>query len=396
MTPARDPARRNLVLVCVAMGVSFVAQTLLMLAVPLHAVRLGASPAVVGLLVSAAFAAPTVFAIPMGRLVARLGVRRMMAFGALGMAVGPLAVWVLPGLGGLAFMQFVVGTSQLAMGLAAQATIAASGRGPALERAFGWYTTIAALGQMLGPLLGGALLEASGPSAAYGAAAALPLASLASALALFVPRGTRSPTGRGRLGYAAQVALLRANVAVQASLLLTIAVLGAFVLHAAFFAVYLEGMAIGAAAIGLLVSLRSLAAMLVRPFTAWAIARLGGRPRAMLVLVAAMAAALTATGVVSGLVALGVAAVVLGVATGLGQPLTLVILSEHVEPGERPSALGLRLTVNQGTQLLAPMALGVVAQAIGYGAAFVVAGLAMAALAAGMVRVAAAMARAGS
>lgn len=371
------------------MGVSFVAQTLLMLAVPLHAVRLGASPAVVGLLVSAAFALPTVFAIPMGQLVARLGVRRMMALGALGMAVGPLAAWVVPGLGGLALMQLVVGTSQLAMGLAAQATIAASARGAALERAFGAYTTIAALGQMLGPLLAGVLLEASGPSSAYAVAAALPLASLASALALDVPRGTRSPPGRGRLGYAAQIALLRSNLAVRASLLLTVAVLGSFVVHAAFFAVYLEGMAVGAAAIGLLVSLRSFAAMLVRPFTAWAIARLGGRSRAMLALVAAMAAALAATGVAPGLVALGVAAIVLGAATGLGQPLTLVILSEHVEAAERPSALGLRLTVNQGTQLLAPLVLGVVAQAAGYAAAFVVAGLALAALAAVMVRVAA-------
>ena len=42
---------------------------------------------------------------------------------------------------------------------------------------------------------------------------------------------------------------------------------------------------------------------------------------------------------------------------------------------ERPSALGLRLTFNQGTQFVAPIVLGAVAQLAGYGAMFVVGGL---------------------
>jgi MFS family permease len=365
---------RNLALVYAAMGISFVAQSITLLVVPLYASTLGAPPAAIGLLVSAAFLMPTVFAIPMGRLVTRFGVRRMMTAGAAGMALAPVAALAAPGFAGLLAMQLLIGTTQLAMGIAAQATVAEAARGPALERAFGWYTTAASVGQMAGPLVGGVLLDVATPSAAFATAAALPLASLACALSLRVPPGRRLAAG-SPFGYRAQAELLRGNPAVQVALVLTVAVLLAFGTHAAFFPVYLEGLAVPASVIGALLSLRALASTLVRPLMAWAIVIAGGRARAMVACVAALALGVGATGLAGGVLPLGLLAVLIGIAAGLGQPLSLVVLSEHVPTEERPSALGLRLTFNQGTQLAGPIALGAVAQAAGYAAMFVVGGL---------------------
>ena len=56
----------NLVLVCLGLTSVFIAQTMLMLAVPLRALELGASPIGVGLLLSAPYLLPLVFAIPLG------------------------------------------------------------------------------------------------------------------------------------------------------------------------------------------------------------------------------------------------------------------------------------------------------------------------------------------
>ena len=365
---------RNLALVIAAMALSFVAQSVTMLAVPLYASALGAPPAAIGLLVATACALPTVFAIPMGRLVTRLGVRRMMTLGAAGMALAPIAVLVAPGFVGLLVLQLLIGTTQLAMGISAQATVAASARGPALERAFGWYTTAASIGQMIGPLVGGLLLDVAGPAAAFAMAAAVPLLALACARFLRVPPGERLAAGDSPFGYRAQARLLRGNPAVQAALVLTVAVLLAIGSHAAFFPVYLEGLAVPATVIGALLSLRALASTLVRPLMAWAVRLAGGRARAMAACVGAMALGVGLTGLVGGVVTLGLLAILIGIGAGLGQPLSLVVLSEHVPAAERPSALGLRLTFNQGTQLVAPLALGAVAQFSGYGPMFVFAG----------------------
>jgi MFS family permease len=368
------PRARNLALVNAAMAISFVAQSIAMLVVPLYASALGAPPAAIGLLVATAFLMPTVFAIPMGRLVTRFGVRRMMTAGAAGMALAPVAVLAAPGYAGLLVMQLLIGTTQLAMGISAQATVAASARGPALERAFGWYTTAASVGQMIGPLVGGVLLDLATPAVAFATAAALPVASLACARFLSVPPGRPLATG-SPFGYRAQAELLGGNPAVQVALVLTVAVLLAFGTHAAFFPVYLEGLAVPPSVIGALLSLRALASTLVRPFMAWAIAVAGGRARAMVACVTVMAVGVGATGLIGTVPPLGLLAVLIGIAAGIGQPLSLVVLSEHVPAGERPSALGLRLTFNQGTQLLGPIALGAVAQVSGYAAMFVVAGL---------------------
>jgi len=270
-------AVRNVAIVCAAMAVSFVAQTIAQVVVPLKALAWGASPATIGALVSAAFLAPTLLAIPMGGWVTRFGARRMMTLGAAWMATAPLAAIVWPGLAGLWVMQLAVGTGQLAMGISAQSTIGASARGPALERAFGWYTTFGSVGQMIGPVVGGALLASSSASLPFVVAAALPLASLTAARFLRVARGRRTDAAARRWGpgYRAQLALVRSNAVVQVSLLFTIAVLFGFGGHAAFLPVYLEGEGVAEVWIGALVSIRALSSTLVRPFMARAAAWLG-------------------------------------------------------------------------------------------------------------------------
>jgi MFS family permease len=370
----------TVVIASLAMSLSFVAQTMLLLAVPLVALHLGASPATIGLLVAAPFVGPMFLSIPMGRLVTVFGARRMMSAGALGMALGPLAALISPTIIGLLVMQFVIGTLQVVMGIAAQATIATLGRGPRSETAFGWYSTIVSAGQMLGPISAGAMLDALGAQAVFATAALIPLLAWPLALALPAPPGSGGSLRGGALGYSAQLQLLRVNPAVQVSMLLTTAVLFSFGSHAAFFPVYLESLSVSASLIGALLSIRALTSMLIRPFMAQIIAALGGRARTVLTTIALMALGVGLTGQVQAVTLLALLAFVIGVAVGLAQPLSIVTITDHVGALERASALGLRLSANQAAQVIGPLALGLVAEHFGFSAMFATAGVALVAM----------------
>lgn len=379
-SPREPPIGPTVAIASLTMSFSFFAQTMLLLAVPLYALSLGASPAIIGLLVAAPFVGPMFLSIPMGRLVTLYGAGRTMRVGAIGMALGPLAPLLSPTLEGLLVMQLVIGTLQVVMGISAQATIATLGRGPRSESAFGWYSTVVSAGQMLGPISAGLLLDALGAPAVFVAAAAASVVAWLTALRLQAPPGTGGSLRGEPLGYRTQLRLVRVNPAVQVSMLLTLAVLFSFGTHAAFFPVYLEQLAISASIIGVLVSIRALTSMLIRPFMATIIAALGGRGRTVVITIVLMALGFGLTGLFSHLAVLALLAFTIGIAVGLAQPLSIVTITDHVPALERPGALGLRLTANQGAQVVGPLTLGLVAEAFGYPAMFVVGGLALMAL----------------
>ena len=369
------PRNRDLALVSFAMGASFVAQTMLALAVPLYALELGASVASIGVLVSLPFWLPTVLAIPIGRVVSRFGARQTMLVGAAGVTLAPWLTVAGGGLIGLVATQVLIGIAQVSMGISAQATVAEVGQRGSLERAFGWYTTTVSAGQLVGPLLAGVLLERLAAPNVFAVAGTIPLACVAAAWSLDSQAAPLDARRRSLIGYRDQWLLLRHNAGVQMALLTTLTMLFAFASHAAFFPVYLQGLSVSPSLIGALMSIRAFASTLVRPVMPVIVRRLGSRSLAALACTAAAALAFGLTGATSQLVALATLAALLGLAVGVAQPLAMVALADHVGPGDRPAALGFRLTVNQAAQVAGPLALGVVAQLVGVEAMFVLGGL---------------------
>tara|TARA_R110000751_G_scaffold31843_5_gene80581 strand:+ start:58 stop:471 length:414 start_codon:yes stop_codon:yes gene_type:complete len=102
---------------------------------------------------------------------------------------------------------------------------------------------------------------------------------------------------------------------------------------------------------------------------------LGGRARAMIASVAAVAMGLMWTGMTGNAWSLAMLAVILGLGSGISQPLSMVILAEHVHPEQRSSALGMRLMGNRGAQVLAPLLLGIIAELIGFTLTFLFTGI---------------------
>ncbi|MBB5321698.1 MFS transporter [Marinobacter oulmenensis] len=372
---SRNDVITNMVAICFGLTSAFMVQTMLLIAVPLYALELGATPLLVGGILCVPYLLPLVLAIPLGGVITRLGGKKVIIVGAVGMMAGPWAILCLPGYGGVVLAQLIVGIAHIVMVLAAQSIISGLGHGKALERYFGWYTTCLSGGQLIGPLLAGWLIDAHSSILAFGVMGSIASIGVISGFFLTGSAKVGQPTEKSLIGYRAQARLLKTNSGVRVSIALTVAVMFALGAHGTFLPVYLESLSVSATVIGGLVSLRALFAMGVRPFMSPIIAFLGGRAPAMVWSAAIVAIGLMFTGLTGNAYVLGVLAVLVGIGSGISQPLSMVVLAEHVSAAQRSSALGMRLMGNRGVQFLAPLMLGFLAEIMPFNMTFFIAGL---------------------
>ncbi|WP_148861411.1 MFS transporter [Marinobacter fonticola] len=358
------------------MTAAFLAQSMLLVAIPVHALDLHASPLELGAIFSAPAILPLFFAIPMGGFVSHRGGRFSIISGAVVTVVGIGLILALPSIPGLFIAQLLIGLAQMQMVLAAQTVVSSLGTGKTLENYFGWYTTWLSGGQVIGPLLAGGLIDLYGTAEpAFYAMALLSLVGAFLALGLIGDAREGRATDRSVSGFLAQGRLLKTNRGVQVSIAVTMAAMFALTVHGSYLPVYLDGLGLGASTIGFLVSLRAIASMLVRPFTGRIISILGGRETTVLFSVVAMTVGLGFTGSVHAVVALGLLSVLVGIGAGLSQPLSMVLLAESVDSEQRSGALGMRLMGNRAVKLIAPLLFGAVFAMAGFGVAFMVGGV---------------------
>ena len=366
--------RRDLASLCVATAFASTATTMLVLAVPLLALEFGMGATGVGLIVSSAFVLPLVLAVPFGRVVDRFGARAVLIAGFVTflVALGPAVAT--PGLATLVFGYVVATLGQLASVVASQALVADLGQGTGREAAYGWWTTSVAGGQFVGPLVAGIILDTLTRSMVFVA----PMLCIAVAIAMALVVRTRTATSGG-----ASVPLVRSGNSfgvlkdrtVMIAILTSSSALWAITVFATYFPVRLAELTVPATTIGALMSLRALASVVIRPFMSPAVRLLGGRERTVVFTLAGLGAGLVALGFADALPAFAMVCVVLGIATGLSQPVSMVMVADRVAPRERGTVLGIRLTGNRLAQLVAPIALVLVAEAFGLGWMFVAHGV---------------------
>lgn len=374
ITPAE--AKRNFFVVCFALTFCFVVYSMLIVAVPVYTLRLGASPLILGSVLSAQYLLPLVCAIPLGGVVTRYGGRVTLIVGAVIMVAGLLAMHFWPGYGGLVTGQLLVGLAHLQMVLSAQTIISNLGTGPVLERYFGWYSTWLSGGQVVGPLLAGALLDkAQGAGQVFLAMAGFALLAAIAGFWLTGQARERMSVERKETGFRAQWALLLGNRGVQLSVMVTVLGMFALGVYGSYLPAYLESLEMSAVVIGVLVSLRAGVSMLIRPFIARLISAVGGREPALLLSLGTLSVGLLLLGISGQVVFIGMLSVLVGIGAGLTQPLSMVVLAESVDKARRAGALGMRLMANRAVHFLAPLAFGAVLELGGFGLAFALSGL---------------------
>jgi len=327
-------------------------------------------------IVAAAFALLSVIsAVPMGRLVDRFGEPVFLVAGGVLMGVGAMFTVTAETIPLLAASQAALGLGQLAAVVASQTLVGRKGDRKTRSARFGLYAAGAAIGQLVGPLVGAGIVTAA--IAGSGTTPGIIIFGLASAVAVALAlwllhvedaRAPRELEGGGLSTRVPAMTILRwpgMGRTMTASLSINLGVDTLVV----FLPAYGEANGIPVGVIGALLALRSLVAIGARVLTGRLVAWLG-EANALLFALFLAAIAFATIPLTTNTVVLGAQMALLGLGLGLGQPLTLAWVAATSPPDAMGTAVAVRITGNRMAQLVAPVILGAMAGPVGVAAVF--------------------------
>lgn len=332
---------------------------------------LGYGGTAVGLVAAAYAVLPLLLAIPLGRRADRRRGARLVVGGCLLEVGGCLLLALGRSAATLAAASGVVGLGHLALALGAQAVIARESSNERHDERFALLAAGVSIGQLLGPLLAGLLL--SGDRLLVGATSrallvAAAVAGLATILALVSERGgaQRAATGPARTARVHEILRTRG---VAAAIFASVAALAATDLFTAYLPVLGEQRGIGPAVVGTLLALRAGASLASRLGLKRLVRRIG-RERLIAASAGAAAAGFVGLTFTSDVGVLAALALLIGLALGFAQPLSMTVVVQLVPEHARASALAVRLTGNRLGQVAAPAAAGLVTASAGASSVF--------------------------
>lgn len=336
---------------------------------------LGAHATLIGSVTAAYALVPLGIAMILGRYTDRSPrLRTMMGVGALLLAAGSAIMALTSSIGLVVLSNVVLGMGHLFFTLAGQSAIARFSPPDRLDRGFGWFTAAFALGQLIGPLLGGLVLGTSAEEPQItivmwlGAAFALSVVPLmffgrppANAVASADPASDEGPAAALK---PTAMAILR-RPGLSSHIVASLALLSTIDILAAFLPLVAESAGVAPVYVGLLLALRALASIASRALLPL-LARRFRREHLVI-------ASLVGAGVVLALPPLLISEIwiasalmlVGGFFLGLGQPLTMTLVTTAVPAGWRGAALATRLMGNRLGQVVIPVAAGLAVAPLG-------------------------------
>lgn len=169
-------------------------------------IALDAGPLTIGITTAAYAILPLFTALWLGRVSDRMSsLRLMLCAGVAMLGIGGAGLALLPSVLGIAAASAVLGLGHLAFTIAGQTSIARIAPDDRLDAGFGWFTASYSVGQMLGPLLGGALVGSQSVTGSADGLARIELAlwvGAGLALAALLPVVLRTSSGTLQIGRA--------------------------------------------------------------------------------------------------------------------------------------------------------------------------------------------------
>ena len=353
-----------------------------------RAIENGASGFEIGLIASIYALLPLLVAVPMGRWVGRLGEIPLLVAGSIAFIVLGVSLAFLNNVIAIAAATALAGVAHLANVAASQAMVASRSPLQLQDQNFGYFSFSTSLGHTLGPLAGGFIAGSAGvlpksSTSAFVFAAVLAALSLIPFLIFTGLKQKRSAEERAAAG-----AIKARNVikrpGIKPAIWTSLAVAATNDVLVVILPLVGTEYGINPVVIGAILSIRSGAAMISRFFLGKSTARFGSA-QVMNYSIFISAALLFAAVFARTPLALGAAMALIGFLLGMGQPLTMSIVSKKTPIEERAMAISIRLFGNRFGQFLVPMGAGALAAPFGSGAVF--AGLATLIASAGLVSV---------
>lgn len=351
-----------------------------------RALEIGASPAQLGF-IAAGYAALAFFAaVPVGRLVDRVGEMRFIVAGTTGLAVVALALTGANSVVALIAAHAAVGLGQVLAFVGMQSLLTSGGDVDAFDGRYGMFAALASVGQIVGPAAGGFVAERSGngTDAVFVMSMFIALAAAVFAVSLWVrpPDNHRDHAASDQPRGTVTVRRLLAHPGMPQGIFASLAVLASIDILIAYLPAYGERHAIPVATVGLLLATRAATSLASRLFMVQMIRWLGRRVllAGSIFVTAAALAVLPLFGAT--LAPLFLLLAISGVGLGLAQPMTMSWVAATAPVTERATALSVRISGNRLGQLVLPAAVGVVAGAAGVSFIFVMLGIVLTASAA--------------
>ncbi|WP_247047647.1 MFS transporter [Arthrobacter rhizosphaerae] len=345
---------------------------------------LGGDSVAVGL-TSASFALlPVAIALWLGRMSdRRTSMRGITVAGTLLLTAGPFLLSAAPSLLLVGISSAVLGVGHLCFTIAGQSAIARFVPLSRMDAAFGWFTAAFSLGQLLGPLAAGLAMGSAGNASAAArlmdANAALLLAGAIAVLAIPVALGATtkkratapetSAAAPAKTPTSKSVAHLLGIPTVKTNMLASLALLATTDIIVAFLPLLGEEKGIAPVGIGILLAVRAAASITSRLLLSVMLTRWSRTGLITASLVGAGVSLSILPWLFGNPVSAAVLLAIVGFFLGLGQPITMTLITQAVPPDARGAALALRLLGNRLGQVVLPIGAGLLAAPAGPGGA---------------------------
>lgn len=339
-----------------------------------RAIELDANAAQVGLIAALYALFPVILALQFGSWVGKLGEAKFIIYGTVAMMVTSAALIFANNLVTLGIATGAAGIAHLACMVGGQSMVALRAPRVSYDRYFGFYTFSASVGHMLGPIIASVVAGSNG-TLPKSTSHAFILAVLLTILALFPVIRWRNerPTIEGKQDsegtFKAAIKLAK-RPGIMAAIYISLAISSVADVLVVFLPLFGTENSFSPYAIGAILAIRAGTTMLSRLF----LGRLSDRFSTFQLLwwstiisvVCCCAMAFAHTPLM-----LGAIVFIAGFSLGVGQPLTMSLVSQKTESSERALAVSARLMGNRFGQFLVPAAAGTIAAASGAGAVFI-------------------------
>jgi MFS family permease len=339
-----------------------------------RAIELDANAAQVGLIAAVYALFPVILALQFGSWVGKLGEAKFVIYGTVAMMLTSAALIFSDSLITLAIATGAAGIAHLACMVGGQSMVALRAPRESYDKYFGFYTFSASVGHMLGPIIASIVAGSNGtlPKSTSNAFL-LGVVLTIVALVPVIRWRNEKPTVEGKENsegtFKAAVNLVK-RPGIMAAIYISLAISSVADVLVVFLPLFGTENNFSPYAIGAILAIRAGTTMMSRLF----LGRLSNRFSTFQLLwwstiistlcCVAMAFAHTP-------ITLGAIVFIAGFSLGVGQPLTMSLVSQKTESSERALAVSARLMGNRFGQFLVPAVAGGVAAASGAGAVFI-------------------------
>ncbi|KUM31282.1 multidrug transporter [Arthrobacter sp. EpRS66] len=339
-------------------------------------ISFGSGSFTVGAVTAAYAILPLFTAMLLGRVSSRIRrIRFLMVAGVGLIALGGLGVNLAPNALTVALASAVLGLGHLMFTIGGQSSIARYFPDRDLDKGFGWFTAAYAAGQFIGPLIAGIVLgtdtdavsaeRIADISLSLWIGAGCALLAIPFLLPNFQPRVSKSvSTARPERSSASIGSVMRIK-GMASHMFASMMLLSMLDILTAFLPLVAEKHEVSPTAVGVLLAIRGCASVVSRLFIPKLSAHFERRHLLVASLYASGVSIALAPIFIDELWASGLALLVGGFFLGLGQPMTMTMISTSVPPVDRGAALAVRLMGNRLGQVALPLVSSSVAAGMG-------------------------------